>query len=227
MHKKFYELIREIGALPTQGIPLGEAATINRWTRRGVYFFLEPGETIDGENGAPRVVRVGTHAVSRGSRSTLGQRLRAHRGTLGGGGNHRGSIFRLHVGSAIRAKLGLDLPTWGKGSTAPRQTRDFERDHEQRVSEVIRSMPVLWVDVEDEAGPDSQRSVIERGSIALLSNLFSPLDAPSESWLGMHSPRDEIRRSGLWNLNYTHELPNPDFINVFSDAIERTARAGR
>src|SRR5690606_41344613 len=79
---------------------------------RGVYFFFEPGEfREDGQT--PRVVRVGTHAVSTGSRTTLWQRLAAHRGRTGGrhpgGGNHRGSIFRLRseerrVGKECRAR---------------------------------------------------------------------------------------------------------------------------
>jgi len=80
------------------------------WPERGVYFFFEAGETRDFKDDL-RVVRVGTHAVSKGSKTTLWDRLRTHRGSLSGryagGGNHRGSIFRLHVGSAILNKEGL------------------------------------------------------------------------------------------------------------------------
>lgn len=72
------------------------------WPHRGVYFFFEEGEYRE-DGKTPRVVRVGTHALGP-SRPTLWGRLSQHRGTDGGstpgGGNHRGSIFRRHVGAA-------------------------------------------------------------------------------------------------------------------------------
>ena len=50
------------------------------WPDRGVYFFLEPGETRESTD-QPRVTRVGTHAVSTGSNTTLWDRLKQHYGT--------------------------------------------------------------------------------------------------------------------------------------------------
>jgi hypothetical protein len=70
------------------------------------------------------------------------------------------------------------------------------------VSAYLGEMTVLWLAVPDEPGPTSDRAVIERNSIALLSNGLRPTDPPSESWLGLHSSRHEIRDSGLWNLNH-------------------------
>lgn len=70
--------------------------------RRGVYFFFETRERRE-DGVTPRVVRVGTHALRTGSATTVWQRLSQHRGTLAGarlgGGKHRGSVFRLHVGT--------------------------------------------------------------------------------------------------------------------------------
>ena len=75
------------------------------WPKRGVYFFFEDGE-LRADGTTPRVVRVGTHGLRKSS-ATLWSRLSQHRGTVGGsmpgGGNHRGSIFRLHVGTALLA----------------------------------------------------------------------------------------------------------------------------
>jgi hypothetical protein len=94
-----------------------------------MYFFFEPGQ-LRSTGEEPRVVRGGTHAVSEGSTTTLWTRLRTHRGSLAGrhagGGNHRGSIFRLHVGTALLAKEGLrnQYPSWGQGSSAPKPLRD-------------------------------------------------------------------------------------------------------
>ena len=48
------------------------------WPKRGVYFIFEDGELRE-DGHTPRVVRVGTHAVSAGSRTTLWNRLSQHR----------------------------------------------------------------------------------------------------------------------------------------------------
>src|SRR6266566_1615272 len=75
------------------------------WPQRGVYFFFEPGEVRSDTGQGRRVVRVGTHALTASSRTTLWNRLSQHRGTVTPkGGNHRGSIFRLLIGAALLAQ---------------------------------------------------------------------------------------------------------------------------
>jgi hypothetical protein len=69
---------------------------------------------------------------------------------------------------------------------------------ETAVSAYLRRLPLLWVPIEDEPGPESLRGFIERNVIALASGLHEPIiDPPSPSWLGHHSGRDKVRRSGL------------------------------
>lgn len=134
---RFYRLLHALEAAPAQGRRLGDCASGSCWPRRGVYFFREAGEHRRGSLKEPRIVRVGTHAVSTGSKSTLWARLRNHRGARNGGGNHRGSIFRQHVGAALFRKNGAEieaLPTWGVGSSAPKTIRLREADHERQVS---------------------------------------------------------------------------------------------
>lgn len=152
-----------------------------KWPERGVYFFFESNETRVA-SGNLRVVRVGTHALKDGAKSTLRDRLKTHRGTSSGGGNHRGSVFRLHVGSALLA--GGDYSeqikkTWGKGASAPQEIRLAEKELERRVSEYIGGMYFLWLKVDDPPGPDSLRGYIERNSIALLSNAGKTSTDPS------------------------------------------------
>jgi hypothetical protein len=225
---RFYALLDRLETLPQQGLKLRAYGSASGLPPRGVYFFRELGEQRSSCSNSSRIVRVGTHAVSANSKSTLWQRLRAHLGTRAGAGNHRGSIFRLHIGAALLARSQVNIPTWGVGSKAPlavRQshaTREVESSWEKKVSEYIGAMPVLWVDVPDEPSPSSIRALIERNTIALLSNRFSPLEPISANWLGLHSPKSDIRQSGLWNLNYVDQTYDPRFLNLLEAAVEHT-----
>ena len=191
------------------------------WPERGVYFFQERGENRTDTGSGPRVVRVGTHGLKDGSKSTLWKRLSQHRGTAGtGGGNHRGSIFRLIVGTALMQSNGSVFPSWGQGSSAPRHIREGEQPLEKPVSKIIGEMPFLWLDIADEPGPGSQRGYIERNAIALLSNYSArPLDPPSDQWLGHHCNRERVRRSGLWNQNHVDEDYDPGFLDRLETLI--------
>src|SRR4051794_27245281 len=93
---RFYAILAKLEASGPQGLALSTYSGRSGFPMRGVYFFREPGEFRAASPSSLRVVRVGTHAVSANSKSTLWKRLRAHLGTRSGGGNHRGSIFRLH-----------------------------------------------------------------------------------------------------------------------------------
>jgi hypothetical protein len=192
------------------------------WPERGVYFLFEPGEVRTNRPTIDRVVRVGTHALKENSRTTLWKRLSQHRGTTrSGGGNHRGSIFRLLVGEALmRRDQSLHIRSWGSGSTASRETRHGEREHEARVSDYLGDFALLCLPISDTPGPTSLRGLIERNCIALLSNYVEPgPDLPQERWLGHFSGRDRVRRSGLWNNNHVDERYNPSFLKLFGELV--------
>ena len=176
-----------------------------------------------GDSGSPRVVRVGTHGL-RPSSSTLWGRLSQHKGStagsMPGGGNHRGSIFRLHFGTALLSSGGWPeaiATTWSVGSTASAEVRTVEYPLERAVSVHIGAMPLLWLTVDDPPGPSSDRAVIEAGAIALLSNLDRPaLDPPSAGWLGALSTRRLVRESGLRNVNHVQEPPDAAFLSTWT-----------
>jgi len=198
------------------------------WPQRGVYFFIEPGETRSDSGRGCRVVRVGTHALRQGSKSTLWGRLRQHRGSRTGNGNHRGSIFRRHVGAALICRDRIKCCTWGKKPRPPAGSadRELESDVERRVSRVIGDMPFLWLSVPDESGPENPRDYIERNAIALLSNFSREplLDHRSEQWLGLHCDRCKVSKSGLWNVDHvdrTHYCP--EFLTEMERLVERFA----
>ena len=185
------------------------------WPQRGVYFFMEDGENRSDSGTGPRIVRVGTHVVTARSQTSLWNRLSQHRGqTKSGGGNHRGSVFRRHVGQALIARRGDGPASWGAGGSAPASVRAAEQELERDVSSVIRAMPFLWLDIDDPPGPDSDRALIERNAIALLSNAGKdPLDPPSRTWLGRDSGNDRIARSGLWNVQHVDADYDPRFLH--------------
>ena len=71
---RFYALLdqleRRLGGART-------LATFDRhrdWPQRGLYLFFESSEMRLESGHGPRIIRVGTHALSAGSRSTLRQR---------------------------------------------------------------------------------------------------------------------------------------------------------
>ena len=91
---------------------------------------------------------------------------------------------------------------------------------EQAVSRAIGAMPLLWLSVDDEPGPESRRGFIERNAIALLSNFGKqPLDPPSRVWLGRDCNREKVRCSGLWNSNHVDEDYDPEFLEALKRLV--------
>lgn len=220
---RFYELLGRLRE-KTGFRRLETARLEDGWPLKGVYFFFEKGETRE-DGGSLRVVRVGTHAINGQSQTTLWNRLSQHQGTIGGanpgGGNHRGSIFRDHVGRALISREDFVCPTWTHAHATPEE-REAEWPVECRVSQHIRPMPFLWLSVPGAPGPGCPRAYIERNSIALLSNRdkTEKLDPPSEKWLGNHSPNPAILGSGLWNVNHVEEGYDPSFLDTFERLVE-------
>jgi len=213
---ELYELLNDVAAQAGGPRPLGATTGRDGWPTHGVYFLFEPGEVRE-DGLRPRIVRVGTHALTATSKADLWTRLRAHRGGLAGrnpgGGSHRGSVFRLHVGTSLIARDGHPeaAASWGRGSSAPREVRDQEVDLERGVSGHIAQMQVICLPVTDR----HQRAEIERGSIALLSNYDrDPVDPPSSRWLGRYADREAVRRSGLWNVDHVTLAPKPEVLSL-------------
>ena len=220
--QRFYDCLENLENRIGSSRTLSACSSRMAWPERGVYFFMEPGETRSDSGRGLRIVRVGTHALKPGAKSTLWQRLAQHRGTAAGGGNHRTSIFRLIVGTALLSHEGFVCPSWNDARVSPGERNEAsERDVEQAVSTVIGRMPFLWLAVPDEPGPNSLRGFIERNAIALLSNRSrTPLDPPSPNWLGHHCDRRKVRTSGLWNSKHVDEPYDPAFLDAMERLVE-------
>ena len=233
---RFYDLLDRLEQRVGGKRMLGDFERIRDWPRRGVYFFFEPGEARRDSGEGPRVVRVGTHALIGGSKSTLRQRLGQHRGTASGGGNHRGSIFRLLVGQALLAR-GDELPccSWGLMSDIGKASvvlgidravlASSEQPVERAASRYLAVMPCLWLDVDDEPGPNGLRALIECNAIALLSNYGrAAIDSPSSSWLGRFSDRPLVSGSDLWNQRHVKAEHDRTFLSVLEEMINNVGR---
>lgn len=128
---RFYALLNQLeqrlGGMRT-------LATFDRyrdWPHRGLYLFFELSEVRQQSGNGPRIVRVGTHALVTGSRSTLRQRLGQHRRLASGGGNHRGSIFRLLIGQALLARGEVaQCVSWGVKGAARKASLALNISHD-------------------------------------------------------------------------------------------------
>lgn len=221
---RLYELLARLANGVGGSRKLGKATAKSNWPTRGIYLFFEPGEYRMSSPFSQRIVRVGTHAVSAGSKTTLWHRLRTHRGAGDLTGNHRGSIFRLHVGNALIARNFMNelFQDWGVGQSATQTIRHLEEEMERLVSEYLGQMSVLWIDVDDFPGPDSDRAYLERNLIGLLSGPSGAIDLASRDWLGLQSPRWEISQSGLWNLNYLDYQYDPKMLDILEEYVDIT-----
>jgi hypothetical protein len=224
---ELYEILGELRDRVGGCRRLCECTGKSGWPERGVYFFFEDGEFREDQK-TLRVVRVGTHAITATSRTTLWNRLHTHRGHSDLGGNHRGSIFRKRIGEALwKVKQHPKdlIGTWGVRSSASGPVRLAEVPLEQEVSAYIGQMPFLWINVPDAPSRTSDRGHLELNSIALLSNFERPgIDPPSPNWLGLQSSKRTIRESGLWNTNHVEKFYDPTFLGKFRVYVGGTVR---
>ncbi|MFQ5620967.1 MAG: hypothetical protein ACE5FT_03935 [Candidatus Nanoarchaeia archaeon] len=81
---------------------------------------------------------------------------------------------------------------------------DKQNEVEKEVSKVIREKFTFCViPIEDK----EKRLRLESKMISTISHCFCK---PSKKWLGMKSPKEKIRRSGLWLVNELWKTPLSD-----------------
>jgi hypothetical protein len=224
--ERFYEQLDGLAAKLNGGRQLASCHGHMDWPSHGVYFFYEPNEYRASGNEQFRVVRVGTHAVSAGSSRTLWNRLSNHKGTGSGSGNHRGSVFRRHVGVALMRQnpAAFAVKTWNIKPPPESGTIDREAEFalERAVSEFLGRMTVLWLSVPGPASIASGRAYIERNAIALLTRNGGAQRSPM--WLGRHSGSSTIRESGLWNVDHVGGPYDSDFLSRFERYVDQVQR---
>jgi hypothetical protein len=181
-------------SLPLVRFPFNDASI----PLNGIYVLFEQEEVA---HGTRRIVRVGTHTGSNQLRSRLRQHFLVQ--------NKDRSIFRKNIG---RALLSRDhdpfLPTWELDRTTrlarEKHVIDLARQSavEALVSQYIQDhFTFIVFRVDDKV----QRLGLESKIISTVSHCDGC--QPSAKWLGLHSPKDKIRASGLWLVNELYKEP--------------------
>lgn len=175
---------------PRLHFPIADAAV----PRDGIYIVFEEGEHA---HGGDRVVRIGTHTGLGQLRSRLRQHFVQERKDR--------SIFRKNLGRALLARRAdpflslweIDLTTAAaRQEHADRIDAPYQEQVEREVSEVVRErFSLVVLPVREKA----ERLWLESRLISTVS--ACPGCGPSPNWLGLHSPKEKIRRSGLWQVN--------------------------
>ncbi|AKB32024.1 hypothetical protein MSSIH_1334 [Methanosarcina siciliae HI350] len=171
--------------------------------RNGIYILFEKGETA---HGMDRVVRIGTHTGKNQLRSRLKQHFIKE--------NKDRSIFRKNIG---RALLNRDkdpfLDQWEIDLTSRKAKKENaglidsekQEETEKRVSQYIQKN-FSFVVIEVEA--QEKRLELESKIISTIS--LCDECGPSSDWLGLFSPKEKIRKSGLWLVNELFKEPLSD-----------------
>lgn len=162
--------------------------------KNGIYILFEKGEKF---NDLKRIVRIGTHTGDNQLQSRLKQHFVKE--------NKDRSIFRKNIGRALlNAQNDNFLKHWELDLTTRANKEkysehiDFDKQQsiEKKVSEYIHNnfSFVVFEVLEKE-----QRLRIESRIISTVSNCTNC--KPSENWLGLSSPKQKIKDSGLWLVN--------------------------
>jgi len=101
--------------------------------------------------------------------------------------------------------------------------RENEYALEKEVSDYIRSLPLLWVNVPGEPRPDCDRAQLEKNLIGLVAHGRKTVPGLiRDEWLGRQANNASITRTGLWNLEHTAGLYDQSVIDEFQSYIQAT-----
>lgn len=166
----------------------------------GIYILFEKGEAAHDTN---RIVRIGTHNGD----GNLPSRLKSHFIKE----NKDRSIFRKNIGRAILNKSNDPfLEQWEIDLTSREAKVNLQhkvdlikqKQIERLVTEYIQKS--FWFVV----FPVEKREDRLLWESRIISTVSSCNECrPSENWLGLHSPKDKIRESGLWIVNELYKQP--------------------
>ena len=179
----------------------------------GIYILFEAGEVAHNTN---RIVRIGTH----NGVGKLVSRLKSHFIKE----NKDRSIFRKNIGRALLNKVSDPfLEQWELDLTSREARENFQykvdiikqKQVEHQVTEYIQQN--FWF-VVFPITKKEDRLFWESRIISTVS--WCNECRPSRTWLGLHSPKEKIRESGLWLVNELNKQPlSENEFNYLKDFI--------
>lgn len=168
--------------------------------RNGIYVLFEKNEAA---HGSERIVRIGTHTGN----GQLVSRLKQHFLNE----NKDRSIFRKNIGRALLNKeKDAFLEQWEIDLTTKEARDEFldlvdlekQKQVEEQVSDYIqKNFSFIVFAVEDK----EKRLEMESKIISTLS--LCKNCGPSRNWLGLSSPKEKIKETGLWQINELYKQP--------------------
>jgi len=189
LHALFQNAERHLFPFDSKAIP-----------KNGMYVLFEKGEK---GHRADRIVRIGTHTGTNQLRSRLHQHFLKE--------NKDRSIFRKNLGRAILNRTNDPfLEQWEGDLTSSENKERYscrldsarQAEVEALVSDYIRKhFSFVVFEVLDK----EKRLELESRLISTVSRCTCC--RPSDSWLGLHSPKKKIRESGLWLVNELYKDP--------------------
>jgi hypothetical protein len=166
----------------------------------GIYVLFERGEECHDGN---RIVRVGTHTGDRQLRSRMLQHFVNE--------NKDRSIFRKNIG---RALLNRDrdpyLGEWEHDRTSRADRARFGEEADPAKRQAVEADVTMYLRecfsfVVFRVDDKSERLNLESKITSTVSRCEQC--RPSGGWLGLRSPKDRIRESGLWLVNELYKEP--------------------
>lgn len=166
----------------------------------GIYILFEKGEFAHNTN---RIVRIGAHTGI----NQLPSRLKQHFTNE----NKDRSIFRKNIGRALLEKSHdpfikeweIDLTTkQAKEKYKNKINIEKQKEIEKQVTEYIQNnFTFATIEIKD-----------KEARLKFESKLISTVSLcneckPSKNWLGLFSPKEKIRNSGLWLVNELYKEP--------------------
>lgn len=196
-----------------QLLPIKFPFELEQLPENGIYFFYEDREFWGHGGYKPRIVRIGTHKDGN-FRSRIKEHFLLDESRMNFNATqpapHERSIFRKNIGRALLNKAkDVYLKIWEIDFTIKKNRkiyghlRDIQKEKtiESEVTRILRgkfSFKFIMV-----AGGQMEKMGAKGLEVSLIGTVAQCLLCrPSSNWLGRHSPKKQIKESGLWMVQH-------------------------